>query len=843
MNDIRQYGLLNQTDKNKLHDLKDKTIKNNNNLSEQQKIFQNIEENIKKISNKIMKNNYENNIQKNYLNWINKVRSVLIEYLNKNNLYDFYKFNPKNKKLTHMIDYYDIKNTNKLFSFSLFILNHENLSYLIGLVYNYAIIQKHFKEYTMRIYIDFNSVFGSPETFNVFNMFLDILHSINPQYNKHVQMIVFFLNPYFNVNDETIYNSMVYDLDEVKMYYNNILYNTDNSYIISPLLNNQTSKSKINKTSNTYENIDIKNINININWEMLEITNIKINEKVEKSKFCTLSCHISVNLRFLPINENCEYHVRDLDSRLSQTDINIIEKFNNPKYEQVPIYVFQFYKYYFPYLKWRIDANPYLAGCFGGNNKKSVMISNYVLESGNMKILKKELFLKYILFLSFSATNLQIGFLNDEFILANIFDKIKGKYSENILYLNVGAFSNKHVNEYYYGINKSSNYPCMLKLGVPVNVLIYELKNGYVSIDPITDFKIGNILLEYHEDIKKIIVYELKKYLGYENCNNNNNQINDLVIKIRKNYNTHLNEYIKDKLEIALFFSMISKKYKFNNSNFDNISYTFNSYSDQYFSSIGSATNIILNENLQAINFMMAGYLLSDILENIIFPINPKYISSDDYINDENYDRLFNCIYFNEQTNNFIHKKINIEDLRKKNLNLDVINAIPFKYLEFTHKQNVIDELNNKFNSYLSESNYYPSMYYFIESLRFKNYLKFNNTLIESGLLIFVNNYENPIKDVNNNIISKINKFDVKTLKYLYSKNNLNNVKGINIKHNQLRFNVLLLDDENINQLIYQNNNKNDTINIKLIKNSHIENIISHIQNNKQNNLIITNNL
>ena len=47
---------------------------------------------------------------------------------------------------------------------------------------------------------------------------------------------------------------------------------------------------------------------------------------------------------------------------------------------------------------------------------------------------------KYILFLSLNATNLQIGFLNDEFILANIFDRIKGKYSENILFVNLVLF-------------------------------------------------------------------------------------------------------------------------------------------------------------------------------------------------------------------------------------------------------------------------------------------------------------------------------------------------------------------------------------------------------------------
>ena len=61
-----------------------------------------------------------------------------------------------------------VATNNKLFSFSLFISNIENLSYLIGLVYNYAIMRKHFTEYKMRLYIDFHSVFGSPEAFNLF---------------------------------------------------------------------------------------------------------------------------------------------------------------------------------------------------------------------------------------------------------------------------------------------------------------------------------------------------------------------------------------------------------------------------------------------------------------------------------------------------------------------------------------------------------------------------------------------------------------------------------------------------------------------------------------------------
>jgi hypothetical protein len=101
----------------------------------------------------------------------------------------------------------------KLFSFALFINNFENLTYLIGLVYNYAIMRKHFSEYKMRLYIDFHSVFGSPETFNVFNMFMDIINKIDP--HNTIQAIVFFINPFHNVNNENIFDMMVTDLDKV----------------------------------------------------------------------------------------------------------------------------------------------------------------------------------------------------------------------------------------------------------------------------------------------------------------------------------------------------------------------------------------------------------------------------------------------------------------------------------------------------------------------------------------------------------------------------------------------------------------------------------------------------
>ena len=78
----------------------------------------------------------------------------------------------------------------------------------------------------------------------------------------------------------------------------------------------------------------------------------------------------------------------------------------------------------------------------------------------------------------------------------------------------MGSFANNHVNEYYYGINNSSNYPCMLKLGVPIDILRYPLNGKYLTVDPITDFKIGNISLKFHKIFKLLIIEQLKIYLG-----------------------------------------------------------------------------------------------------------------------------------------------------------------------------------------------------------------------------------------------------------------------------------------------------------------------------------------
>ena len=129
--------------------------------------------------------------------------------------------------------------------------------------------------------------------------------------------------------------------------------------------------------------------------------------------------------------------------------------------------------------------------------------------------------------------------------------------------------------------------------------------------------------------------------------------------KIRTNYKSRLEDEINDDLEAALFFSMLPKSYTINGlDDFNSSTYTSESYSNHFFSSIGDSTIIMDNEKLKATNIMMVGYLLADIMEDIIFPSNPQFINSNYYLSDDNYDRLFNCIYFDENKKKFIQRKI-----------------------------------------------------------------------------------------------------------------------------------------------------------------------------------------
>lgn len=846
---IGQYGLI-------IKNLSNNKIKSSKNINDddicntyQKKKISQIESHISMINNNFMSSDYKNRIMTNYIDWIRKIRSFLVTDIKSNNFYSFYKFDPVQYKFENMKDYWDVPDTEKLFSFSLFIANPDNLTYLIGLVYNYAIMRKHFSDYKMRLYIDFHSVFGSCEAFNIFGMFIDILADIDPTFKNNIQMIVFFLNPYYSVDNESIFTSITNDIDDVRSYYNNILYNANNDtlteHIQSPLLNvdntsGDTSGTNPNLSSNISPKAKASESNFTIDIDKLEVEYLNVDNVKSKSKFVLLSTHISVNLRFLPMNENCEFHVRDLDSRLSLTDKNIINKFNNPKYQYVPFYVFQFYKFYFPYLKWRIDVNPYLAGCFGGSNRKPVWISESMAKSDDLKILKKELFFKYILFISFNATNLQIGFLNDEFILANIFEKIKGTYSENILYLNLGAFANKHVNEYYYGLNDSSNYPCILKLGIPIDILRYPLNGKYLTIDPITDFKIGNIPLKYHLSIKNLITEQLKIYIGIEK----NEKIN-LANKIRINYKNRLGDEISDDLESALFFSMIPKHYTTVGgiTEFSSKSYTHNSFNNQQFSSIGDPSSIINNEKLKASNFMMGGYLLADILEDIIFPVNPQFINSNYFLSDDNYDRLFNCLYFDEKKQHFIQKKIDIEDLSRKYIDQNIIDIIPTKYLAFENKDEVKQKLNNLFNEYLKTCNYYSSLHSYVQdNIKFYKFIKIGNEYIKTGLLLFIKNYQEPIYSKDNKILNPIDEYGVRVLGY-NTTDEFVTIDSVKIKKNKLKFNLMLLDDTNINQLTYHEIGTKSKINIKLIKSSHLDNLTQIMKKNKYNDFIIINKL
>lgn len=799
--------------------------------------------------------NYKNKILSSYLDWVNTIRHKFTQIINKTELYYFFNFDPKTYQIEQMQDYWDVPKTDKLFSFTLFISNIENLSYLIGLVYNYAIMRKHFSEYKMRLYIDFHSVFGSPEAFNLFNMFIDILDDIDPTFNKNIQMVLFFLNPYYQVvNTEinevsiqgSIYEPIVYDIEDVIKYYNNVFYNVNNkedlSDLKSPLLNVKLEdigeKKNIPKSTISDESIRTKEkISINID-SGLDITYKNLNTPTQRSSFSMFSTHIAVNLRFLPLNEDCEFHVRDLDSRLSLTDINIINKFSNPKYQYVPFYVFQFYKFYFPYLKWRIDVNPYLAGCFGGSNKKPITISKELEESGNLKILKKEIFFKYILFISFNASNLQIGFLNDEFILANIFEKIKGSYSENILYLNLGSFANKHVNEFYYGLTNSSNYPCMLKLGTPIDILRYPLNGKYITIDPITDFKIGTISTEFHNMIKKLITEQLNIYLGKLTKEKYN-----LANYIRKNYKLRLEDEITSDLEAALFFSMVPKKYNFEGlEDYDLELYTSNSYSEQTFSSIGSGSNIVGDNKLKASDIMTAGYLMADILEEIIFPQNPKYINSNYFLSDDNYDRLFNCMYWDDMGKKFIQKKITKKDISRKYIDQNIISHIPSEFVEFKDKQQVVSTLNKEFNEYLGTSTYYPSLNWYIKKISFNKFINVGNKQIKSGILLFVRDYTKPIYDQNNKPVYSINSNSVRTLKYNLA-GNKDSIKGIEINFNRLKYNILLIDDKYINQFNYTKANNKDKINIQLLKTAHLDKLENIINLNKNNDFLIIDNI
>jgi DNA-binding ferritin-like protein len=275
---------------------------------------------------------------------------------------------------------------------------------------------------------------------------------------------------------------------------------------------------------------------------------------------------------------------------------------------------------------------------------------------------------------------------------------------------------------------------------------------------------------------------------------------------------------------------------------FNKAEYTQKSFKNQFFSSVGASTYLVDNEKLKATNFMMAGYLLADVLEDIIFPINPEFINSNYYLSEDNYDRLFNCLYFDESKKSFVHRKINKEDISRKYINQGIIDHIPQKFLEFKNKNDVIQTLNQEFNDYLSTCTYYPSLHYYLSGLRFNEFIQVGDNLLKSGTLIFIKNYAEPILGIDGKPVTSVDKNNVKTLKFNLDKEG-ETIDGIDVIKNKLRFNLLLLDDSNINQMTYTNENNKSKVNVKLIKTTHLNNLSNYMRNNKFSEFLIVDKL
>jgi len=156
------------------------------------------------------KKSIEKTSEDEYMEWIRRNKSNI---MGRRELYYFFRMDLKGsgRDLTLMEDYYDVC-ADKIFSFSFFITNLQNLSYLIGMVYNYAILKKHFEGYKMRIYVDFHSVLGSVDSYCLFMSYLDVMMKLNPKYYNDVQIVIFYLNPF---NDDNIYDNLITDLVDV----------------------------------------------------------------------------------------------------------------------------------------------------------------------------------------------------------------------------------------------------------------------------------------------------------------------------------------------------------------------------------------------------------------------------------------------------------------------------------------------------------------------------------------------------------------------------------------------------------------------------------------------------
>jgi hypothetical protein len=165
------------------------------------------------------------------------------------------------------------------------------------------------------------------------------------------------------------------------------------------------------------------------------------------------------------------------------------------------------------------------------------------------------------------------------------------------------------------------------------------------------------------------------------------------------------------------------------------------------------------------------------------------------------------------------------------------VDHIPEKYLEFSNKNEVISNLNDEFNAYLETCNYYPSMYIYVNSIGFSEYIQVNDQLLKSGTLIFIKEYDQPIMGIDNKPVTSVDLNDVKTLKYNINKLT-DKIDGVDITKNKLRFNLLLLDDSSINQMKYHNDNKSK-VNIRLVKSTHLENLAKYMRKNKYSDFLI----
>ena len=139
--DIKMNKMNNMNKMNKMNNMN--KIDKINKIDKMEKINE-LEDHINKINKKIITGDYNTKIMENYIQWINKVKGIIVKRINENKLYYFFNLKGKTFDLKSMIDYYDVPETDKLFSFTLFIGNVENLTYFIGLVYYYAIMRKHF---------------------------------------------------------------------------------------------------------------------------------------------------------------------------------------------------------------------------------------------------------------------------------------------------------------------------------------------------------------------------------------------------------------------------------------------------------------------------------------------------------------------------------------------------------------------------------------------------------------------------------------------------------------------------------------------------------------------------